>query len=149
MFSTLYLRSQQVVVPPAPLHPLILAASWRLLGRRLACCRVSPATAAPAGQVACTLLSFPWEIQPQQHHMHSTRWAGGAHAACTSGLQPVPSVQMAHMPPAHQGPSQPEEDPDARGGGQIAEEMRRCSMGDKMRKLNDANERQRKCRLDG
>jgi len=37
----------------------------------------------------------------------------------------VPSAQMAHMPPQHQGPSQPEEDPDARGGGQAAEEMRR------------------------
>ncbi|KAF5843933.1 hypothetical protein DUNSADRAFT_55 [Dunaliella salina] len=45
-------------------------------------------------------------------------------------LPPVPSVQMAHMPPANQGPSQPEEDPDARGGGQIAEEMRRTRKGD-------------------
>mmetsp|Transcript_26859 Transcript_26859/g.69262 ORF Transcript_26859/g.69262 Transcript_26859/m.69262 type:complete len:660 (+) Transcript_26859:156-2135(+) len=59
-------------------------------------------------------------------------------------LPPVPSVQMAHMPPAHQGPSQPEEDPDARGGGQIAEEMRRTRRGDESDEEGDPPGRARR-----
>jgi len=47
-----------------------------------------------------------------------------------SQLPAVPSVQMAYRPPVKKEGELPEEDPDARGGGQAHEERRRVKAGD-------------------
>lgn len=47
-----------------------------------------------------------------------------------SALPPVPSAQMAHRPPLRTRGDLPEEDMDARGGGQLHDEARRARPGD-------------------